>query len=109
MSNGSSFDSTKESLKKVLDDIASGTTQLPDFQRGWVWDDNHVKSLLARAHSSSKCTQGDFSFLQEDFIGGSVSEAFFGRLFSSSAIACSFSYVVAAARGRASGYPWGCL
>ncbi len=47
MSNGSSFDSTKESLKKVLDDIASGTTQLPDFQRGWVWDDDHVKSLLA--------------------------------------------------------------
>ena len=47
MSNGSSFDSTKESLEKVLDDIASGTTQLPDFQRGWVWDDDHVKSLLA--------------------------------------------------------------
>ena len=29
------------------------------------------------AHSSSKCTPGDFSFLQEDFIGCSVSEAFF--------------------------------
>ncbi|CAN7599760.1 DUF262 domain-containing protein [Variovorax paradoxus] len=31
----------------MLDDIAKGNTQLPDFQRGWVWDDNHIKSLIA--------------------------------------------------------------
>jgi Protein of unknown function DUF262 len=24
-----------------------GDTQLPDFQRGWVWDDPHIKSLIA--------------------------------------------------------------
>lgn len=47
MSNGPSFDSTKEFLQKILDEIKSGKTQLPDFQRGWVWDDDHVKSLLA--------------------------------------------------------------
>ena len=41
------FDSTKQSLQDILRDIKSGKTQLPDFQRGWVWDDNHVKSLLA--------------------------------------------------------------
>jgi hypothetical protein len=47
VSNGPSFDSTKEFLHKILDEIKSGKTQLPDFQRGWVWDDDHVKSLLA--------------------------------------------------------------
>ena len=26
--------------------ITSGDLQLPDFQRGWVWDDHHVRSLL---------------------------------------------------------------
>ena len=47
MSDGTSFDSTKESLDEILKDIKSGKIQLPDFQRGWVWDDNHVVSLLA--------------------------------------------------------------
>jgi hypothetical protein len=41
------FDSTKRSLPDVLSDITSGKIQLPDFQRGWIWDDNHVRSLLA--------------------------------------------------------------
>jgi hypothetical protein len=42
----STFDSTKTSLKDLLDDIVSGEIQLPDFQRGWVWDDEHIRSLL---------------------------------------------------------------
>ena len=42
----SSFDSTKQSLGKVLDSIVEGKIQLPDFQRGWVWDDTHIRSLL---------------------------------------------------------------
>ena len=29
-----------------LDRAASGVLQLPDFQRGWVWDDDHIRSLL---------------------------------------------------------------
>ena len=41
------FDSTKESLFYMLRSIAEGKTQLPDFQRGWVWDDDHIRSLLA--------------------------------------------------------------
>ncbi len=41
------FDSTKQSLPSVLADITSGKIQLPDFQRGWIWDDDHVQSLLA--------------------------------------------------------------
>ncbi|QQD19679.1 DUF262 domain-containing protein [Spongiibacter nanhainus] len=40
------FDSTKRSLPDLLSDICKGKIQLPDFQRGWVWDDDHVKSLL---------------------------------------------------------------
>lgn len=47
METGTSFDSTKQSLQKLLEDIRDGEIQLPDFQRGWIWDDDHVKSLLA--------------------------------------------------------------
>ena len=42
----SSFDSTKLPLPEILGDIIKGKIQLPDFQRGWVWDDEHVRSLL---------------------------------------------------------------
>src|SRR5262245_34304505 len=42
----STFDSTKTQLGKLLDDIVAGKLQLPDFQRGWVWDDEHIRSLL---------------------------------------------------------------
>lgn len=37
----------KESLGSLLDEAGSGSTQLPDFQRGWVWDDDRVRSILA--------------------------------------------------------------
>lgn len=40
------FDSTKTELSKLLDEIVTGKIQLPDFQRGWVWDDEHIRSLL---------------------------------------------------------------
>jgi uncharacterized protein with ParB-like and HNH nuclease domain len=40
------FDSTKLPLKDLLKDIVHGEIQLPDFQRGWVWDDERVRSLL---------------------------------------------------------------
>ena len=42
----STFDSTKRLLPEILADIVKGNIQLPDFQRGWVWDDDHVRSLL---------------------------------------------------------------
>lgn len=35
------------SLRQLLDDAHSGKIQLPDFQRGWVWDDDRIKGLLA--------------------------------------------------------------
>ena len=40
------FHSTSEMLKSILDSVKSGRTQLPDFQRGWVWDDERIRNLL---------------------------------------------------------------
>ena len=42
----STFDSNKIPLREVITGIKKGEYQLPDFQRGWVWDDEHVRSLL---------------------------------------------------------------
>lgn len=42
-----SFRTAEPALKDVLDGITVGQIQLPDFQRGWVWDDNHIRSLIA--------------------------------------------------------------
>ena len=42
----STFDSTKTPLPDIIKQITEGKVQLPDFQRGWVWDDDHVRSLL---------------------------------------------------------------
>jgi hypothetical protein len=44
---GASFDSTKTPLADLLSMCHSGKLQLPDFQRGWVWDDDRIRSLLA--------------------------------------------------------------
>lgn len=34
------------SLKELLKDVESGAAQLPDFQRGWVWDDGRIRALI---------------------------------------------------------------
>jgi uncharacterized protein with ParB-like and HNH nuclease domain len=47
-----SFDSTKKSLYEILKDASTGKIQLPDFQRGWVWDDNRIKGILASVGKS---------------------------------------------------------
>lgn len=47
-----SFDSTKRSLFELLKDVRTGKIQLPDFQRGWVWDDNRIKGILASVAKS---------------------------------------------------------
>lgn len=33
-------------LTDILDDVRDGKIQLPDFQREWVWDNDHVRELL---------------------------------------------------------------
>jgi hypothetical protein len=47
-----SFDSTKKSLYEILKDVNTGKIQLPDFQRGWVWDDNRIKGIIASVAKS---------------------------------------------------------
>ncbi len=34
-------------ITDLMKTIHSGKTQLPDFQRGWVWDDNRIRALIA--------------------------------------------------------------
>lgn len=41
------FSSDELPLAQLLNQAARGELQLPDFQRGWVWDDDHIRSLLA--------------------------------------------------------------
>ncbi len=47
-----SFDSTKTNLYEILKDVHKGKIQLPDFQRGWVWDDNRIKGIIASVAKS---------------------------------------------------------
>ena len=44
--NVASFDTPKRGIKEILANVSSGETQLPDFQRGWVWDDHHIQDLI---------------------------------------------------------------
>lgn len=41
------FTSDKQTLSEFLKSVEQAKLQLPDFQRGWVWDDERIKSLLA--------------------------------------------------------------
>ncbi len=44
----STFSIDRPFLQDLLRGIGSGRIQLPDFQRGWVWDDYRIRSLIAR-------------------------------------------------------------
>lgn len=46
------FSSDKESLQEILKTTSKGGYQLPEFQRGWIWDDDHIISLLASVSHS---------------------------------------------------------
>lgn len=41
------FTSPDLPLSDLLNDIKDGKIQVPEFQRGWIWDDDHISSLLA--------------------------------------------------------------
>ncbi len=41
------FTSDEVPLGQLLDEAEKGKLQLPDFQRGWIWDDERITSLLA--------------------------------------------------------------
>lgn len=39
-------------IKELMKAVHTGIAQLPDFQRGWVWDDNRIKALIASITSN---------------------------------------------------------
>ena len=39
-------------ITELMKAVDSGNAQLPDFQRGWVWDDNRIKALIASITSN---------------------------------------------------------
>ena len=39
--------SNDTSLEQLMYDVNSGKIQLPDFQRGWTWDDDRIRNILA--------------------------------------------------------------
>ena len=41
------FQTYPVSLSQLLNNADNGHIQLPDFQRGWVWDDDRIKGLIA--------------------------------------------------------------
>jgi hypothetical protein len=41
------FGIEKPFLRKLLEEVGAGSAQLPEFQRGWVWPDKNIASLLA--------------------------------------------------------------
>lgn len=41
------FELIQPTLRDVLADAHDGKLQLPDFQRGWVWEEDGIRSLLA--------------------------------------------------------------
>lgn len=43
----STFKTNPVSLEELLKNCHSGAIQLPDFQRGWVWDEDRIKGLIA--------------------------------------------------------------
>ena len=34
-------------LSQLLDEVSTGKTQLPEFQRDWTWDDNRIRGIIA--------------------------------------------------------------
>ena len=46
------FETNPVFLSSLLADLRSGKIQLPDFQRGWVWEDDRIKGILASVSRS---------------------------------------------------------
>ncbi|WP_306359218.1 DUF262 domain-containing protein [Nocardia sp. CC227C] len=40
------FEIKKLFLRGLLEQAGEGQIQLPEFQRGWVWPENNIRSLL---------------------------------------------------------------
>lgn len=48
----STFDVQQPFIQEMLKSIGKGDIQLPDFQREWIWNDYHIRSLIASVSQS---------------------------------------------------------
>ena len=71
------------SLSLLLDRMKEGKIQLPDFQRGWVWDDDRIKSLLVSVSQAfpvgaimTLSADGDVQFQNRPIEGVSLDNGF---------------------------------
>ena len=62
MDTSTTFDSTVESMNDLLNYLQVGQTQLPEFQRSWIWDDERIRKLLVSISMSYPI--GVVTFLQ---------------------------------------------
>ena len=46
------FTTNPVSLKTLLEGLREGSIQLPDFQRGWVWDEERIRRVIASVSRS---------------------------------------------------------
>ena|SRR6266568_2309768 len=46
------FETNPVFLSSLLGDLKTGKIQLPDFQRGWVWEDERIRGVLASVSRS---------------------------------------------------------
>ena len=46
-STDTSFSASPVKLSELLENAEKGRLQLPDFQRGWVWDEDRIRGLIA--------------------------------------------------------------
>jgi hypothetical protein len=42
----STFAATQDTLANLIAQVGNGQIQLPEFQRGWVWDDSHIIAVI---------------------------------------------------------------
>lgn len=68
-------------LKQLLESVDSGALQLPEFQRGWTWDDDRIRNIIAslsRGYPMGALMQlecgGDVKLKYRPFEGTSVKD-----------------------------------
>jgi hypothetical protein len=50
--SASTFDTIEPNLGELLTHVRDGSIQLPDFQKGWIWDDNRIRAIIASVSMS---------------------------------------------------------
>lgn len=51
--------SNNQAIADILKAIDEGRIQLPDFQRGWVWEDQRIRALIAPKWKAPKTEPKD--------------------------------------------------